>query len=73
MNEMMGEVSEQDPYLEVLQDIKDLMDARVGDKLKGQNQVPEEMPAEEPLEVEPKEDLGVSPEEMEELKKVYSR
>lgn len=80
MQEMGGE---QDAYLEVLQEIKDLMDSKLGDKLKSGGVSIEKVEAELPVteemspemeKEEPSEDMGLSPEEMDELKnKVYSK
>ena len=83
MEHEMG--GDKDAYLEVLQEIKDLMDSRLGDKLKGGmsiekvsvegEPVAEEAKMEgEPVMEEKKEDMGISTEEMDELKnKVYSK
>lgn len=85
----MAHMEEKDPYLDVLKEIKGLMDSRLGDKLGGGMSVekvsvhplegsPEEEKMESPLE-ESKEDetgegdMDMSPEEKDELMKLYSK
>lgn len=79
---MLGmQEGQNDPYLDVLKEIKSLMDSRLGDKLKGGVSVEkvevlpvegEEMPVEAVEEKPEGEELGLSPEEKDKLKQMYS-
>lgn len=78
---MLNEMAEEkDPYLDVLKEIKGLMDERLGDKLGGGMSIEkvsvkplEDSPLEEKMEVTGEGDSDMSPEEKDELMKLYSK